>query len=542
MEQAGTTSSSDLRPDYKILIPTSLAILGVCIPFVLYPDASQSILKTIFSMLSTYTGSAFLWISLAFTVLALYFIFSKYGNIKFGEKDEKPAFSDISWIAMMFCTGVAGAVMYWSVAEPLFDLAYPPMHAEPFSKEAFEWATTYVLFHWGTLTWSWYVICAIPICYMYYKRKKPVLRISTACEEALGKRVNGPLGSAIDSFFCIGLVASNAAVMAISVPIIAFSLSETFGIEPSLGLQLIVLATSTVIFSASVAAGLEKGIANLSYVNLIIAIALIVFAFIVGPTTYIVDNFTNAFGMMIDNFFHMSLSTDPHTSGTFPQDWTIFYALWMASYGPFMGLFIARISRGRTVRQIVSMGLIFGILGGWLIHGVFGGYTLNLQLTGTLDAVAVLKEFGPAMAVVKVLSSLPGGIAILLAYCVFSTIFLATSVDSAAYALSTACTRKLGIGDHPTVGHRFFWAFLQAILPASMLFIGGIAPMKTFANVAGALMIVVIIPMVISLFKMLKDEDPVRLKYPEIADKLERLDKLEALADLEGQQDYQKAS
>ncbi|NJB66498.1 BCCT family betaine/carnitine transporter [Desulfobaculum xiamenense] len=520
-----STPTADLR----IALPAAAVILCASALFILFPQRSAMALDAVFRAITTNFGSLFLWCTLLLTGLAIYFIFGRYGNVRFGGADEKPAFSDFSWISMMFCTGVAGAVMYWAVAEPLFTLSSPPMHAEPFSADAYGWATTYVLFHWGPLTWSWYVICALPVCYMHHKRHSPVLRISAACRDALGPRVDGLPGRIIDIFFCIGLVGSNCAVMGISVPIIAHSLSRTLGVEPTLGLQFGILGLSTVVFSASVALGLERGIARLSHLNVCIALALVAFGLFAGPTLFIVDNFTNAVGQLLSHFPAMSLWTDPHTSGTFPQDWTVFYALWMASYGPFMGLFIARISRGRTVRQIVSLGMVSGILGGWLIHGVFGGFALHQQLTGAVDGVAILRESGAAQAVVAMLGSLPCGTLVLGAYCVFSTIFLATSVDSSAYALSAACTRRMRPGDNPSVSHRFFWAFLQALLPGSMLLVGGLGPMKTWANIAGSLMIVVIVPMLLSLAAMLRSEDTVALKYPELAPRLKRLDELERL-------------
>ena len=523
-----TDVQSDLRPDLRIVIPAALVVLFVCIPFVTHPQASNAVLNAMFSFLSEYLGSYYLWFTLFLAGLAAFFTFSRYGNVKFGAKDEKPAFTDFQWVSMMFCAGVAGAVMYWSIAEPLFNLRTPPMGATPFSPEAYKWSTAYVLFHWGPLTWVWYAICALPICFMYYKRQRPVLRISSACEPLLGeKHSSGLVGRVIDIFFVIGLIASNAAVMGISVPIVAQALSTVFGIEPTLTLQLLYLAFSACIFTASVAMGLEKGAARLANANVVIAIAVIIYAFVVGPTNFIIKNFTNAVGTMLGNYFQMSLSTEPHTASTFPQDWTIFYALWMASYGPFMGLFIARISKGRTIRQIVSMGVVFGMLGSWMIHGVFGGYTLYMQLHGGFDAAQYLVDNGPIKAVVAVLATLPLANIVLLAYCMFSTIFLATSLDASAYTLAASCTRRLKMGENPSVAHRFFWAIVSAALPAALLFIGGIEPMKTFGNVSGALMILVIVPLVLSLFKMIKEEDPIALKYPEIYEKMQLLEKMQ---------------
>jgi BCCT family betaine/carnitine transporter len=398
--------------------------------------------------------------------------------------------------------------MFWSIAEPLYNLIAPPRGVAPLSLEAFKWSTTYVLFHWGPFTWVWYAVCALPMCYMYYKRGLPVLRISAACEEGIGKNAGRSVGTLIDIFFCIGLIASNTAVMGISIPIVANALAEVFGIAPTVNLQLVCLAVGSCIFTVSVALGLEKGAARLAAANVFIALAMIAFVLVVGPTRFIFDNFTNAVGTMFSHYLEMSLATDPHDMSAgarhFPQNWTIFYSLWMASYGPFMGLFIARISRGRTIRQIAAATVICGSLGSWLIHSVFGGFTLNLQLSGVFDAAGHLAQFkNPTQTMVLVLSHLPFRSLVLIGYCFFSTIFLATSLDASASSLAAACTRKLGGDGQPAMVHRFFWALLTACLPAALLYLNSIDPMKTFANVSGACMILVIIPLILSLRKML---------------------------------------
>lgn len=508
----------DLRPIWEVVLPSGAIIAVLCVLIYMFPGESKSYLELTFAFISNNLGSGYLWFNLFLTGLALFFVFSRYGNVKFGGKDEKPQFSDGKWISMMFCAGVAGAVMFWSIAEPLYHLNAPPQNAAPQSLEAYRLATSYVLFHWGPFTWVWYVVCSLPICYMYYKRGKPILRMSAACDEGLGGRCRGWLGNGIDIFFCIGLIASNTAVMGISIPIVANALAAVFGIEPSINLQLICLVVGSLIFTVSVALGLEKGASRLAALNVFIALGMIAFALVVGPTRFIFDNFTNAVGTMFSDYFRMSLSTDPHNlaegANHFPQNWTIFYSLWMASYGPFMGLFIARISRGRTAKQIVGMGVICGVIGSWLIHSVFGGFTLNLQLTGAFDAAGHLSEFkNPTQTVVLVLSQLPFREVVLIGYCLFSTIFLATSLDASASSLAAACTRKLGSDGQPSMPHRFFWAVLTALLPAVLLYLESIEPMKTFGNVSGACMILVIIPLMLSLLKMMKSEDRVQLKY-----------------------------
>ncbi len=498
---------ADLRPDKQILIPATLVLIGIIVCSILFPEASEQVLKSTYAVFAHTTGTWYLWATLLMIILSGYFMFSRYGEIKFGEADEKPEFNNYSWIAMMFCSGVAGAVMFWSIVEPLYNLAFPPMFAEPLSRESYEWAMSYVLLHWGPVTWPWYMVTALPICYMFYNRKKPVLRISTAAEPFLGERVNGGMGKAIEIFFIIGLMFSNAAVMGVSVPIVNHALASTLGIEPSFKLEMIILAVSAVIFTASVTAGLKKGIKLLSDANVIIALGMVAFCFVTGPTVFIVDNFTSSFGHMLNNFMGMIFWTDPYTKGSFPQDWTIFYALWMASYGPFMGLFIARISRGRTVRQVIAMGLAGGIAGSYMIHAVFGGYTMYAQLNGIVDAVGVLNASGGPAALVSVLKTLPASTAVLIGYCLFSTIFLATSVDSCAYVISCAATTRLKLGSEPTCGHRFYWALVQAALAVAAITLGGLAPVKIFANFSGALMLVPIVFVVISWFKMIREDN-----------------------------------
>ncbi|NDV18339.1 BCCT family transporter [Pseudodesulfovibrio sp. JC047] len=507
MATNGKSEGADLRPDKQILIPATLVLIAIIACSILFTEASEKVLKATYSVFTHTTGTWYLWVTVAMMILSVYFMCSRYGNIKFGEEDEKPEFNNYSWVAMMFCSGVAGAVMFWSIVEPLFNLAYPPKFAEPLSRQSFEWAMSYVLLHWGPVTWPWYVVTALPICYIFYKRKKPVLRISTAAEPVLGDRVNGKIGKGIEIFFIIGLMFSNAAVMGVSVPIVNHALAATLGIEPSFTIEMIVLAISAVIFTVSVSLGLKKGIKILSDTNVIIALCLVFFCFVVGPTVFIVDNFTNSFGNMVNNFWGMIFWTDPYTEGTFPQDWTIFYALWMASYGPFMGLFIARISRGRTVRQVIALGLAGGIAGSYMIHAVFGGYTMYAQLTGIVDAVGILKASGGPAALVAILHSLPAGTMVLIGYCVFSTIFLATSVDSCAYVISCAATTRLAPGSEPTRGHRFYWAAIQAGLALAAITMGGLGPVRIFANFSGALMLIPIAFVVVAWFKMVKEDN-----------------------------------
>ncbi len=494
--------------DMRIAAPAAIVLLSIVAGSILAPEASEKVLQSIYGPFAKHTGAFYLWVTFIMIALSAFFACSRFGSIRFGEPGEKPEFSDSAWIAMMFCSGVAGAVMFWSIVEPLWNLAAPPQYAAALSREAYDWSLAYVLLHWGPVTWPWYAMTALPICYMFYRMKTPVLRISSVAEPVLGaKAANGWIGRGIEIFFIVGLIFSNTAVMGVSLPIVAHAFGTLTGLEPSFNMQVCILVVSTAIFTTSVTLGLKKGIKVLSYANVVIAVTMILFAFVTGPSTQIVNSFTNAFGKMCNHFFEMLFWTAPWQESSFPQDWTIFYALWMASYGPFMGLFIARISRGRTVRQVVLMSICGGVAGSFLIHGVFGSYTLYAQQNGLVDAVAVLKAQGGPAALIAVLQTLPCSSLILVGYCLFSTIFLATSVDSSAYIISCSASSRLEAGADPSFGNRFFWAILQGGLALAVISLGGLGAAKIFGNFSGALMLLPIGIAIVAWFKFIGKHD-----------------------------------
>ena len=196
----------DLRPEWGIFIPSVLVIILISIPAVLYPKAAEEVVSAIYQPFAANFGTLYLWITVGLIILCVYFACSRYGDIKFGDPDEKPEFSLSSWIAMIFCSGVAGAVMFWSIIEPLWDIVQPPQYAAPMSTQAYDWALAYLLLHWGPNAWCTYFITALPIAYMFHIRRKPFLRISSAADMIIGKQKDGLLGRCVDVFFILGLL------------------------------------------------------------------------------------------------------------------------------------------------------------------------------------------------------------------------------------------------------------------------------------------------------------------------------------------------
>ena len=503
---------NDLSPENGIFWPALVLILIVAVPMVLWPADSEKIIGGIYSTFSAKFGSLYMWLTVLFCIFCVFFACSRYGDIKLGDPDEKPRYSLPSWVAMIFCSGVAGACMFWAIVEPLWDVISLPQSAPAQSTDAFDWSLAYLLLHWGPNAWCTYFVAALPIAYLFHIRRKPVLRVSAAAECVLGSQTNGIIGRTCDVFFILGLLFCTAVTMCISLPTVEAALHNVFGWTPSLKMELCILIVSACIAGWSVWSGLDKGIKVLSNLNVVIALAMVAFGAVCGPTAELFDIFTNAIGKMLGNYMNMTFWIAPFAdagAAAFPRDWTIFYALFWAGYGAFMGLFIARISRGRTIREVIVWGMLGCVAGGYLIHGVFGSYTLWLQYNAihhvegkmALDAVAILKAQGGPAAMMAVLGTLPMGKVVMLVYCAFSTIFLATSVDSGCYVISSVATKRLGVDDDPARWHRTIWALIQALLAFGLLSIGGLNVAKQFGNFSGALMA---LPVILLAFAWLR--------------------------------------
>lgn len=513
-EQTQMQHDEDLRPDMGILVPGLLVILLISLPAVLFPKVAEEVLTGIYQPFARNFGTLYLWITVGIIGLCVYFAMSRYGNIKFGEPDEEPEFKLGSWTAMIFCSGVGGAIMFWAITEPLWDIMIPPQNADPMSVQAYDWALAYLLLHWGPNAWCTYLITALPIAYMFYIKKEPFLRVSTATEMIIGERMaKGFLGRCIDIFFILGLMFCTAVTMCISLPTVAHALNSAFGIAPTLTTQITILIFSGLIAGYTVYKGLDRGIKWLSDVNVILALVLVAYCALTGPTVKLFNIFTNAFGKLLGNYPNMVFWLDPWAGGTFPQDWTIFYALFWAGFGPFMGLFIARISRGRTVREIIGWGMTGTIAGGCLMHGVFGSYALYVQHTGILDAVSILKSEGGAAAMIAVLGTLPLKHVVLAAYCALSTIFLATTVNAGSYVVASTATLRLHPSSEPHRLHRTFWCVIQCVLALGLLCMGGLGVAKMFGNFSGALMALPVLLLVACWFKIIREQGPYMLRY-----------------------------
>jgi BCCT family betaine/carnitine transporter len=416
----------------------------------------------------------------------------------------KPEFPTLSWVAMLFCAGVGAGLMYWCATEWAFYYESPPFGAEPRSPAAAEWASTYGLFHWGFTAWAFYCLPAIAIAYPYYVGKKDSLRFSLSCNWFLRGNEHGAAARVIDFLFMIALIGGASTGLGFSAPMIAACLAWLFGIQTSFELEVAVMAICVGLFVFSVWLGLQRGIKRLSDINMYLALGLLLFILVVGPTVFLLKTSLNGLGVMTQNFLRMNFWTDPFTGSGFVENWTVFYWAWWIAFAPYVGLFITRISRGRTIRQVISGMLIFGSLGSWIFYMIIGNYALFLQLEEQLDVVNIMNTVSGNAAIVATLETLPLAPLVIGVFAVVSIVFAATTYDSASYSLASGATLHLEAGDDPARWHRVFWAFALAVLPISLMFIGGLKTMQVTLLIVSLPILVVGVVMSVSLVKSLK--------------------------------------
>jgi BCCT family betaine/carnitine transporter len=297
-----------------------------------------------------------------------------------------------------------------------------------------------------------------------------------------------------------------------TTPLIAACISRLTGIDNGFGLEVFAVFLCVALFSTSVWMGLRKGIKRLSDINLGLALILLAFVLIVGPTVFILKTSVESVGLMLANIVRLNTWTDAFTESNFTETWTIWYWAWWIAYGPFVGLFVTRISRGRTIRQVILGMIGYGSLGAMLFYMVLGNYGLSLEWFETLSVTTVLDEQGQAQAVVAILGQLPWpGVAIAV-FCIVTVVFTATTYDSASYILAASATRQIGVGDDPARWHRLFWAAALAVIPLTLMFAGrladdpraGLTVVQTATLVASFPILFVGILMSVSLLKQLR--------------------------------------
>ncbi len=493
--------------DWFIFISTFVLIVAICLPLVLFPAKGSEVVGQANTFVTSNFGALFMWAGTGGFAFLVYLFFSKHGKIKFGTKDEKPEFSNFSWGAMVFCAGVASGLVYWGTIEWAYYYMAPPYGIEPKSVNAAEIAAAYGIFHWGPSAWGFFALPAIPIAYSYYILKVPILRLSEICRIVIGKHADGILGKVIDVVFMFGILGAAGTSLGLGTPLVAAGISSLTGIEASTSMTVFVLILCTALFTWSAYSGLKLGLKLLSDLAIICSIVLLSYILIVGPTEFILKMGTNSIGMLASNFIRWNTYTDPVSGSGFVESWTIFYWAWWIVYTPFMGLFIAKISRGRTIRQIILGAVSWGTLGCTAYFAILGNYAMHLELTEVLSVTGLLEQVGAPATIIQVIGTLPFGTLVVAVFSFVALIFLATTFDSAAYMMASSTTPNLRPDEEPAKWNRLFWALTLFILPGTLMVLGGdLKTLQTASILTAIPFMFVILLLVFALMKMLKTE------------------------------------
>lgn len=469
------------------------------------PDATLSVVNKVFDYVTSVVGVPILWFVFIGLLLCFYLAFSKHGNVKLGEG--APEYSLFSYIAMMMCAALAATAVFYSFVEWSFYYADPAFGIEPFSQEAAELALPYAFFHWGFSVQVIFVLTAVSLAYAFHVRKIPVLRIGAVCEEMLKDfKYKKPLGKVIDALTIMSIVGGLGVSLGIAVPLISAGIEKVTGIEASFAVNVVVLIVIAILFSVTSLVGVEKGMKRLSDITMYGAILFIAFIFVAGPTQFIIKNLTQSVGTMLSNYVDMSLYTDPIGKSGFPEINTIFLFTLALNYAALMGIFITKISKGRTIRELVLTCLGGISVGTWIMFGINGSFGMNAELTGQF---ALSKAEDTQAGLFELIGTLPGGELILPIIFTLITIgFMATSLDSASFTLAASATKKLDENGNPNPKFRLLWCLVLALVPLSIMFAG--APfdaIKTICIVLSVPFFVIIIGMLIGLFKWFKEDN-----------------------------------
>lgn len=460
-----------------------------------------------------FTTTKFGWFYLLTVFIIVIFLvglaISKFGAIRLGGDEERPDYPFFTWIGMLFSAGFGVGLVFWGVAEPMSHYFISPLKGvEPQSQEAARIAMGYSFFHWGISQWAIFGIVGLVIGFLQFRKKKDGL-ISTALEPLVGS--NKHLKTGIDSFAVIATVMGIATSLGMGVLQMSGGLEYVFHTKNSFLIQLIIIFVVFVAYMLSASSGLNKGIAYLGNFNLAMAIALLLFFFVVGPKVFILESFTLAIGDYINNFIRYSLRLQPYQGGTWVREWTIFYWAWTIAWSPFVGAFVARVSKGRTIREFIAGVMIIPPVFACMWIATLGGTALYSDLNkGTQIAEAVDAEV--TSAIFETLKHLPfTGIVSFLSIILIFT-FLITSADSATYILASMTTKG---SLFPPLLVKMIWGFLMSAIAAVLLYAGGLEALQSASLVSALPFTLFLILLMFSLGKLLRKE-PITVRPTDI--------------------------
>jgi choline/glycine/proline betaine transport protein len=500
--EVATTNDTSKR--MQINPPVFFISAGLILAFSLLGAVFPERAGKVFSAVQAGIVQDFGWFYIAavagFLLFVLFLMFSRYGNVRLGPDESEPEYSYISWFAMLFSAGMGIGLIFFGVAEPIQHYASPPVIPGK-TVEAAREAMVLTFFHWGLHAWAIYIVVGLALAYFAFRRGLP-LTIRSALYPLIGHRINGPIGHAIDIFAVLGTMFGVATSLGLGVLQVAAGLGHVAGLPQTTPVLLVLIAVITGMATTSVVLGLDKGIRRLSELNIVLAVALLLFVLCTGSTIFLlqatVQNIGAYLGAVVPRTFRM-YAYEPNP---WLGNWTLFYWGWWIAWSPFVGMFIARISKGRTIREFITGVLLVPVFFTFVWMTVFGNTAIALDMAGTAPIAQVVSDNLP-VALFATLEQLPiASITSWLAILLIVTFFV-TSADSGALVIDMITS---GAADSPPVWQRIFWAVSAGIVAAVLLVAGGLQALQTAAIASALPFAVVMIFICYGLLRALQNE------------------------------------
>ncbi|MXO69317.1 BCCT family transporter [Altererythrobacter marinus] len=494
-EAAAIEQSARIKVNPPVFFTSAALILAFALFGALFSERAGALFSQVQALIVVDFGWFYVAAVAGFLVFAVFLMVSRYGDIRLGPDDCEPEYSYLSWFAMLFSAGMGIGLVFFGVAEPIQHYAAPPV-GEGQTIDSARQAMALTFFHWGFHAWGIYVVVGLALAYFSFRRGLP-LTVRSALFPLIGRRIHGPIGHAVDVFAVLGTMFGVATSLGVGVLQVNAGFAYLFGLPIGTPTQLILIAVITGLAAMSVFLGLDRGVKRLSEMNIVLAVLLLLFVLFAGSTVFLLEALMQNIGAYLSSFVQRTFRMYAYEPNPWLGDWTLFYWGWWIAWSPFVGMFIARISRGRTIRQFVAGVLLVPVLFTCLWMTVFGNTAINLDMTGVAPIADTVADNLP-IALFEMLNQLPfSAITSLIATLLVITFFV-TSADSGALVIDMITS---GGADNPPVWQRIFWAASAGGIAAVLLVAGGLEALQT-AAIASALPFAVI--MVFICFGLLR--------------------------------------
>lgn len=479
----------------------TIALIIIAVGYgALAPESFADVTATAKDFIASRFGWYYMLLMSFMVALAIFFILSPYGKIRLGKDHERPQFSTATWIAMLFSAGMGIGLVFYGAAEPLSHFAIDPATEDPNTTAAFKEGLRQSYFHWGLHVWAMYGVVALSLAFFQFRKGDPGL-VSSTLKPIFGDKMKGPWGILVDVLAVFATSFGVATSLGFGAVQINAGLNHLFGVSISIQSQFVIIAVVTVLFIASAWSGLSKGIKYLSNTNLVVAVILLALIVILGPTLLIFNMFTETFGGYLSNLVEMSMRTAPLDDGrrAWLDGWTIFYWAWWISWAPFVSMFIARVSRGRTIREFLVGVLIAPTILGAFWFAAFGSTAIDIQMGGKID----LSQFSTELTIFEMFDAMPWSLILSVAAIILIASFFITSADSATFVLGMQSTNG---SLTPPNNVKLIWGLIQSTIAVILLSVNGLTALQNTIIIAALPFSFVMLLMVFSLIKALREE------------------------------------